>query len=135
MKRNRNLSVLLLSAFLMSASCSKEPATKSGGLINGYDINLETVAVSSGTLSPSFSQRTTGYNVDLAESVTAVTVKPSAADRSSRVTVNGEPVEGGDSSRPIPVAEGKTALADIVVTAPDGVTAKKYSILFYRSGP
>lgn len=52
-----------------------EEKFRRGGLINGYNLNLLNLEISDGVLSPAFNQSVTGYNVDLPDTITSVTIK------------------------------------------------------------
>ena len=82
---------------------------------------VSNLTLSNGTLSPSFSSGATSYSASVPNSVSSVTVTPTAADANATVTVNGGSVASGTASPPIPLAVGDNAIS-VVVTAQDGTT-------------
>ncbi|MCM0084402.1 cadherin-like beta sandwich domain-containing protein [Geomonas sp. Red32] len=94
--------------------------------------NLGALAVSSGTLTPTFAAGTTSYTDAVANGVSSLTVTPSVADSTATVTVNGTSVTSGNASQPIPLSIGNNTVT-IQVTAQDGST-KSYTITVNRDG-
>ena len=92
--------------------------------------NLLALTISAGTLN--FDAATTGYTVNVAYSVTDVTVTPTAAHGSATVTVNGRAVTSGRASDKISLTEDKPTDIAVEVTAQDG-TNKTYSITVSRA--
>src|SRR5205085_12141840 len=87
--------------------------------------------VSPGTVTPSFAASTTNYTVDVANSVTSVTVTARAQDAGASVTINNQtttnlsvPLNGAGTNTPI----------SIVVTAPNG-SQKPYLVTVNREAP
>ncbi|MCG9969989.1 cadherin-like beta sandwich domain-containing protein [Pelotomaculum terephthalicicum JT] len=62
----------------------------------------------------------------------SITVTPFPADNNATVTVNGEPVTGGQVSPPINLNVGANSI-NIVVTAQDGISTKMYTITVNRA--
>ena len=93
---------------------------------------LSSVSVSSATLSPAFASTTTSYTSTVANSVSSLTVTPTAVDRNSTVRVNGTTVATGAASGAIALAEGLNTIS-IVVTAPNGVNTTTYTITVTRA--
>ena len=87
------------------------------------------------TLSPTditdFQSGTTGYSVDVANSVGSVTVTPTANHASATITVNGTTVASG-SGHAVTVNVGSNTIT-IVVTAQDGNTNKTYTVTVARA--
>ncbi|MDM5179578.1 cadherin-like beta sandwich domain-containing protein [Massilia sp. DJPM01] len=112
-----------------------------GVTTNTYTVNLTRavspvaelsgLAVSNAVLTPAFSPATLAYGASVGNAVTAVTVTPSAAAGS--ITVNGLATASGNASAPIVLAVGANAVS-VVVTAPDGLSSKTYSITVNRAG-
>ncbi|QYR21853.1 cadherin-like beta sandwich domain-containing protein [Paenibacillus sp. sptzw28] len=96
----------------------------------GPNADLINLALSSGTLSPSFSSGTQTYTATVTNDVYAVSVTPTAADNGAVITVNGTIVASGTTSRPLPLNEGDN-LINVAVWAQDG-TSKTYSVAVYR---
>ena len=94
---------------------------------------LSNLALSSGTLSPSFASGTTSYTASVANSVTAITVTPTVSDATATVTVNGTTVASGSASGSIALAVGQNTITT-VVTAQDGTTNSTYTVVVTRAG-
>jgi alpha-tubulin suppressor-like RCC1 family protein/phosphodiesterase/alkaline phosphatase D-like protein len=100
-----------------------------------YDANLSGLAVSSGTLSPSFTTSGNNYSVAVPTSTTSITVTPTASDSSgATLKINGTPSPSGSASSPIPLAYGDNVIS-IVITAQDGVTNWTYTVTVTRAFP
>ncbi len=93
---------------------------------------LSNLAISSGTLSPSFDYNTISYSVSEPNSVTSVTVTPTVFAETSTVKVNNVAVSSGTASVAIPLAAGSNAIST-VVTAGDGTTTQTYSTVVTRA--
>jgi hypothetical protein len=85
------------------------------------DATLSSLAVNQGSLSPSFSSSVTSYSDSTHTSPVKVT--PTVNTAGATVTVNGVTVPSGFASGGI-----STHTITIIVTAPDGVTTKTYTI-------
>jgi alpha-tubulin suppressor-like RCC1 family protein len=90
------------------------------------DANLSNLALSAGTLSPAFSSGTTSYTASVPNSVTSITVTPTAADSNSTLKVNGATVISGNASV-IKLNVGSNTIT-VLVTAQDGVTTQTYTV-------
>ncbi|MFX8133574.1 cadherin-like beta sandwich domain-containing protein, partial [Acinetobacter baumannii] len=90
--------------------------------------NLSNLALSSGTLSPSFTANTTSYTASVANAVSAITVTPVTSSGFATVTVNGTTVASGSASGSIALAVGQNTITT-VVTAQDGTTIKTYTVV------
>ncbi|WP_165761290.1 cadherin-like beta sandwich domain-containing protein [Niastella koreensis] len=99
---------------------------------NGTDATLFGLALNSGTLVPAFSASTTSYTASVLNSVSSITVTPTANSTLATITVNGTPVTSGNASAPIALAEGPNTITTLV-TAQDGVTTKTYSVTVNRA--
>ena len=107
---------------------------KTDSRVNNYNVNLKTLTVSSGTLSPVFSPDTTSYNLEVTGTTSSIVIKPEISDSSSYITVNNQAVSSGDSHTETIDADMKTIT--VVVKAPDNSTTKTYYISVNRvSGP
>lgn len=93
--------------------------------------NLQSLAVSAGSLSPAFSAGTTGYSVAVSSATTATTVTATVEDPTATMTVNGAPVTSGQTSPAIPLAVGSNQVR-IVVKAQSGVD-KTYTVTITRN--
>jgi hypothetical protein len=85
------------------------------------DATLSALALSSGTLSPSFTSVTTSYTVSVSNSTTSVTVTPTVNEPNATIKVNGTTVASGTASGGISLNVGTNAITTIV-TAQDGTT-------------
>ena len=86
------------------------------------DANLSSLSVSTGTLTPSFNASTTSYTVDVANSVTNLTISATANHSGASVT--------GTGSKSLNVGANPF---NVTVTAEDG-TQKTYTVTVTRAG-
>ncbi len=98
------------------------------------DADLTNLALSAGTLTPSFATATTSYTATVANGVTSVTVTPTASDANATITVNGTTVASGAASGAIALSVGANTITT-VVTAEDGTTTKTYTVTVTREAP
>lgn len=96
------------------------------------DASLSGLALSSGSLSPTFSSGTTGYTASVANGVSSITVTPTANDVNATVTVDGDPVTSGSASGAIGLNIGTNAIP-VVVTAQNGTTTSTYTVTVTRA--
>ena len=95
-----------------------------------------TAGGTSATLIPTFSSSTTAYTVNVPYLSTTGSVTPTATEAGAIIRVNGVVVTSGTASSPVALAAGASTTVTIVVTAPDGVTTKTYTVTFNRAdGP
>ena len=92
---------------------------------------LSGLAISSGTLSPTFGSGTKVYSVSVANAISGMTVTPTVTDSTATVTINGTPVTPGTASASIPLVVG-TNLITVLVTAQDGTTTSSYTVTVTR---
>jgi gliding motility-associated-like protein len=98
------------------------------------DANLAGLTVTPGTaLTAATGSADANYATSVAGTVTSVMVKPTLDDANGSVTVNGSAVNSGTYSPPIVVGAGSTVI-NLLVTAPDGVTTKTYSVTVNNPG-
>jgi alpha-tubulin suppressor-like RCC1 family protein len=90
------------------------------------DATLSSLAVSAGTLTPSFAPGVTSYTDNVPTLTEFLTVTPTAADPAALITVNGTPVASGTASAPLALAWGDNPII-VVVSALNG-TAVGYAI-------
>jgi gliding motility-associated-like protein len=93
---------------------------------------LSGLALSSGTLTPSFVSTTTSYTASVANTVAAITVTPKTGVPTSTVTVNGITVTSGMTSGAIPLKVGANTITT-VVTAQNGTNTKTYKVTVTRA--
>jgi len=96
--------------------------------------DLSGLSLSSGTLSPTFDPATTVYSASVLYAVSSINVTAASAVNCASISVNGSPVTSGLASQAIPLAQGDNTIVT-VVTAPDGVTTKTYTIIVRRLPP
>ena len=96
------------------------------------DATLRGLTLSAGTLDPVFAPGTTTYIVSVVNSVTDVTVTPTATDASgATITVDGNPVTSGSATIALPTPDMAVPI-DIVVTAADTITTMTYTVTVTR---
>ncbi len=83
------------------------------------------------TLSPTFPALSLRYAASVANSVTSITVKPTAAESHATITVNGLAVLSGSASQPITLTVGTNPI-NIITTAQDGSTTFTYVLTVTR---
>ena len=103
--------------------------TRAAALSDNAD--LGSLTISSGTLSPQFSSSVTAYTASVDNSVTQVTVTPTASDSSATITVNGNTVTSGTGYILTGLTAGTTTVT-VIVTAQDSTT-KTYIITLTRA--
>jgi gliding motility-associated-like protein len=98
--------------------------------------NLSVLVLSKvGPLTPVFSPTITNYTANVGNSITSITASPKTGDVNATVTINGIAVTSGTASGPIALSIGANTIT-AVVTAPDGVTTKTYTVVVTRAtGP
>ncbi|MGG3469894.1 cadherin-like beta sandwich domain-containing protein [Neobacillus pocheonensis] len=78
---------------------------------------LQNIKLSAGELSPSFSSKVTDYSVEVSNDTSAITVTPSAIEKTSTISVNGDLLMESSATVELPV--GKKDI-QIIVTAESG---------------
>ena len=103
------------------------------------DATLSGLTLSDGTdlfpLTPVFASGTTTYTVAVANSVTSVTVTPTATNAIAMITVNGDTVTSGSASSPIDLTAGTPMVIPVIVTATDTTTRMTYMVTATRALP
>ena len=94
--------------------------------------DLGGLTISSGTLSPQFSSSDITYTASVDNSVTQVTVTPTASDSSATITVNDNTVTSGTGHIVTGLTVGDTNTVTVIVTAQDSTT-KTYTITLTRA--
>ncbi|RYY35235.1 MAG: hypothetical protein EOP46_10740, partial [Sphingobacteriaceae bacterium] len=93
--------------------------------------DLSNIALSQGSLSPSFNSATKNYTAEVSTQTTSITVTPTLSDANARVTVNGTELISGNESASIPLVVGPNFIP-VNVTAQDGTTTNPYNITVTR---
>jgi len=88
--------------------------------------NLSNLALSSGTLSPTFNSNTVSYAATVSN-VASIQVTPTVAQSNSTVKVNGTNVTSGTASGAIRLQTGMNVITNLV-TAQDGTSTKTYTV-------
>ncbi|TKC00339.1 FG-GAP-like repeat-containing protein [Pedobacter cryophilus] len=102
--------------------------------------DLSALAISSGTLSPTFASGTTTYTASVSNNITSVTVTPTKLDATATIEVRVNSgsyatVNSGNASVALSLNEGSNTI-DVKVTAQDGTTIKTYTTTVTRAiGP
>ena len=109
-----------------------EPRSCSARLLSSSsNADLSNLVLSSGTLAPPFAAGTTTYNANVINSITSVTVTPTASDTGATIRVNGTTVVSGSASGAINLNVGANTI-NVIVTAGDGTTTKTYTLTVMR---
>ncbi len=98
----------------------------------GGNNNLSGLTVSPGTLNPAFNANTLNYTVNVASTVTSVTVTPTRQDPNAIITMNGTAATSGQGRSVTLNGAGSNTLINIVVTAPNG-SQKTYTVNVNRA--
>lgn len=95
------------------------------------DADLRALAPSSGTLSPTFARATTAYALSVGNSVSSLTITPTASNAAAAIRVNGTAVASGSPSVSLALAVGANTVA-VEVTAQSGLK-KTYTVTATRA--
>jgi|GEM_PF-6169579 len=106
--------------------------TVSARRIGDSTATLDDLALSTGSLVPSFRSDRLDYSVEVDNDITAMSVTPAAASGFSTISVNGSSVASGSASAPISLNVGIN-LISVIVTAEDETTCT-YTITVKRLG-
>ena len=119
---------------LAAAACGGGSSSDSGGgsTTASSDASLAGLTLSAGSLSPTFAAATTSYTVSVANTVTALTLTPVAADAGATIRVNGTVVASGSAAAAVTLAVGTTVIT-VAVTAADGVSSRSYTVSAARA--
>ncbi|CAN2226762.1 Listeria/Bacterioides repeat [Candidatus Nanopelagicaceae bacterium] len=106
-------------------------ATVIGAATQSNVATLSGLAISVGTLSPTFASGTTGYTASVANTTSSLTVTPTRTQANATITVNGTTVASGVASGSISLSVGSNTI-NVVVTAQDGTTTSTYTVTVTR---
>ena len=95
--------------------------------------DLGGLTISSGTLSPQFFSSEITYTASVDNSVTQVTVTPTASHDSATIAVNGITVTSGTGHIVTGLIVGDTNTVTVTVTAQDSTTIKTYTVTITRA--
>lgn len=91
---------------------------------------LQSLTVSSGSLTPTFNEDVLSYSVSVTDAVTSVTVTPTSIDGGT-ITVDGQAVISGEASQSISLALGENTI-QIEVTSRIGAVKTMYTVMVNR---
>ncbi|NQU17756.1 MAG: cadherin-like beta sandwich domain-containing protein, partial [Candidatus Saganbacteria bacterium] len=94
-----------------------------------YDLTI--LAISQGSLSPSFDTNTTSYTVAVGYSISSMTVTPTGTGDGGTITVDGSAVSSGNASDAISLSVGSNTIT--VTITPTGGSATTYTITVTRA--
>ncbi len=102
----------------------------------GGNNNLQSLAVSPGSLAPAFNANTTSYTVNVASTVASIRVTPTLQDTAATLTVtsNGQVTTSGQARTVTLRDAGLSTTINTLVTAPNG-SQKTYTITVDRAAP
>lgn len=96
-------------------------------------LELTNLTLSSGTLSPTFSSRTNSYTATVLNSVSTITITPTANDSNATITVNGNITQSGTSSVDISLNIGANTITILLTKATK--TSATYTVVVTRQSP
>ncbi|RZM17869.1 MAG: cadherin-like beta sandwich domain-containing protein, partial [Pedobacter sp.] len=96
------------------------------------NVDLASLSINRGPLTPVFSAATTTYNVSVPNNVETVTVTPTVANAGNTVQVNGTTIDAANPTATVNVFTGPPTRIRTVVRSADGVTSKTYTIVVTR---
>jgi Cadherin-like beta sandwich domain/Putative Ig domain/Secretion system C-terminal sorting domain/NHL repeat/Matrixin/IPT/TIG domain len=102
--------------------------------VTSSNADLANLAISSGPFSPAFDSNVTSYKTSVNNTISSITVTAKLSDSTAKLTVNGAANVSGTASTPISLNVGDNTIP-VMVTAPDGVTTKTYTLIVTRAIP
>lgn len=100
---------------------------------NTGNANLSSLTLSSGALGPAFDPGITSYTVNVDNTVSSISITPTAAAAQAAIKVNGSPVSSGSLSQATALNPGNNTIT-ILITAQNGAT-RTYTITINRALP
>jgi hypothetical protein len=94
-------------------------------------VELASLTVTPGTLSPTFNGATTQYSVDLSSNIATVTVTAQPAVAGDTVTINGQAM----TSHTITLNPAGSSTQVSIVVSESGTNSRTYTVLINRAGP
>ena len=95
---------------------------------------LSNLSISEGLLSPGFTQGQTNYDISVSNSISSMTLTPTAFDSNASILVDGSVVPSGDTSVPVNLEVGANEIV-IQVTAVGDVSMTSYTLTVTRDAP
>ena len=120
---------VLVGKTVVSVTAGSDQSLALAAVQNSSD--LANLRLSSGNLSPIFEPEITAYSASVLLNTSSIEILPTAAVNIATVEVNGLAVSSGGLSQEIPLAVGPN-MVNVVVTAPDGVGTKTYTMTVTR---
>jgi hypothetical protein len=117
-------------SYAFTASVNRTPVANF--IFIATDANLDALIPSAGALSPPLNYTTTSYAIGVSKTAFTFRVTPFAGEAAATMKVNGTTVASASASAPLALNIGPNTI-HIVVTAPDGVTTKTYTLTVTRS--
>ncbi|MDH5546044.1 MAG: cadherin-like beta sandwich domain-containing protein [Gammaproteobacteria bacterium] len=96
------------------------------------NVNLTSLSLSTGELSPSFNTATTEYSASVTSDVMEMMLTANTEDPEASLTINGVVSQSGVESAPVSLIEGSNII-NVAVTASDRVQQKIYRIVVVRA--
>jgi len=96
-----------------------------------HNADLSSLTISEGTLAPVFHPNTLAYTAEVPNTISSLSVTPTAAGVGAHITVNGAAVVSGTQSPALTLNVGPNTVT-ITVTAQDEVTTRTYTVLVTR---
>lgn len=94
--------------------------------------DLSGIALSSGSLSPAFSEGRIAYTVSVTNDIASITLTPTASNSRATITVDGSTVISGAASQSIALDVDVAEAIRVIVTAEDTTTTKIYTVTVTR---
>lgn len=135
---SQEISAVVPSGVAGSADVSVTVNGETDTLVGGFEYvgadnsQLNNLELSAGSLSPTFTSAETSYSASVANSVSAITVTPTASNENSSLSVNEQTVGSGTASEQIPLNVGSNTIS-VEVTSPDESSTQEYSISVTRA--
>lgn len=98
---------------------------------NNTPVELNSISIDKGTLSPVFNALTTTYSISVPFTASTITVTP-ATSATNSIKINGSAISSGNSSKIIDLQVGTNTI-NIIVTGQDGTTNKTYTVNVERA--
>lgn len=117
--------IMLVAALALTHSC-EEAGTDDGTAVT---VEISGIALSEGTLTPTFDPATTAYSATVPNATSSITVTVTTENSNVEVTIDGDTVIPGDGVKEISLTVGENPV-EIVVT--DGTDSVTYTVTVTR---
>lgn len=104
-----------------------------GEVVKSNDSRLSKLTIDKAILDPAFSSETLNYTSIVVNNIDKVTISPRASHIYASLTFNGEEILSG-ASKEVELTVGDNVF-EIIVTAQDGITTRKYTVTINRAEP